>query len=621
MFIPWLTSVQYCIILKSATVLLINDEQRYHLTETDDVWCVFECMPSEWREDALEHLLGAAFPWDGGSLCRGHHPAAPAGHADPGPPGTPVMRSTISLNECKACVDEDTEACTGWFLIVSHLCAEPAPQSDTLAGQSEKPPWLLDQHRPAQLPDERSGGSAPGYSPSQTCSTRNLTAEGIKLLLVIYSNWPLSHIFRDPACEELSHWLCLHLLQWSEEIRSLHSGAVAGRHVCGGLLRYGHGRWVRSRSCVGKDGGALTPGVLQHLYPRWETRCFPFFFPFRWWLDGDPAACWRLCELRPQLEGVQGRFRRPALGVLAGQRTHTWAEHPGRLQPPHPPGGLEQQAQTRPLPELQVTVMHQLAKKKNNPKTCTTSMYLLYNSLLFFLLQCGRRGASIPPPCVGLQRDGAGLFQLVPRQAGLQHPWQWQHLRRDLPRRLVVQPVLLRQPQWSLLQGKCTQTALQFILLKSRAFKHFLIPQGGHYTPKGRGPLGPDGIVWYSWKDSDYYSLRKVSMMIRPRSFRTRLSPWAHGWRWQSSSGRKQMTVSVESQPTRWPGSWRELRELKCSRNCGLVFFFLLYILKKTLYTVEFFLGHFSFSLLEESSSSFSTSILYLLVWYFDTHC
>ncbi|CAB1435524.1 unnamed protein product [Pleuronectes platessa] len=49
--------------------------------------------------------------------------------------------------------------------------------------------------------------------------------------------------------------------------------------------------------------------------------------------------------------------------------------------------------------------------------------------------------------------------------------------------------------------------------------------RGGHYTPQGRGPLGPDGIVWHSWKDSDYYSLRKVSMMIRPRSFRTRLSP------------------------------------------------------------------------------------------------
>uniref|UniRef100_A0A3B5B333 Angiopoietin-related protein 7-like n=1 Tax=Stegastes partitus TaxID=144197 RepID=A0A3B5B333_9TELE len=49
--------------------------------------------------------------------------------------------------------------------------------------------------------------------------------------------------------------------------------------------------------------------------------------------------------------------------------------------------------------------------------------------------------------------------------------------------------------------------------------------RGGHYTPKTRGPLGPDGIVWYSWKDSDYYSLRKVSMMIRPHNFRSRLSP------------------------------------------------------------------------------------------------
>ncbi|XP_040016524.2 techylectin-5B [Gasterosteus aculeatus] len=49
--------------------------------------------------------------------------------------------------------------------------------------------------------------------------------------------------------------------------------------------------------------------------------------------------------------------------------------------------------------------------------------------------------------------------------------------------------------------------------------------RGGRYTPKGRGPLGPDGIVWYSWRDSDYYSLRKVSMMIRPRSFRSHLTP------------------------------------------------------------------------------------------------
>ncbi|XP_034017662.1 fibrinogen-like protein 1 isoform X2 [Thalassophryne amazonica] len=49
--------------------------------------------------------------------------------------------------------------------------------------------------------------------------------------------------------------------------------------------------------------------------------------------------------------------------------------------------------------------------------------------------------------------------------------------------------------------------------------------RGGHYTPKGHGVLGPDGIVWYSWRDTDYYSLRKVSMMIRPHSFRKHSSP------------------------------------------------------------------------------------------------
>uniref|UniRef100_A0A3Q4HMZ2 Si:ch211-203k16.3 n=1 Tax=Neolamprologus brichardi TaxID=32507 RepID=A0A3Q4HMZ2_NEOBR len=37
-----------------------------------------------------------------------------------------------------------------------------------------------------------------------------------------------------------------------------------------------------------------------------------------------------------------------------------------------------------------------------------------------------------------------------------------------------------------------------------------------HYTPKGRGPLGPDGIVWHSWKDSDYYSLRKKCSIKMP---------------------------------------------------------------------------------------------------------
>lgn len=49
--------------------------------------------------------------------------------------------------------------------------------------------------------------------------------------------------------------------------------------------------------------------------------------------------------------------------------------------------------------------------------------------------------------------------------------------------------------------------------------------QGGRYSAKSKNLLGPDGIVWYTWKDTDYYSLRKVSMMIRPRTFRPRLSP------------------------------------------------------------------------------------------------
>ncbi|XP_033367495.1 angiopoietin-4-like [Parus major] len=56
-------------------------------------------------------------------------------------------------------------------------------------------------------------------------------------------------------------------------------------------------------------------------------------------------------------------------------------------------------------------------------------------------------------------------------------------------------------------------------------FPPFSASQGGRYSIKNRRMLGPDGIVWYSWKDTDYYSLRKVVMMIRPRSFRPRLSP------------------------------------------------------------------------------------------------
>ncbi|XP_067844527.1 fibrinogen-like protein 1 [Heptranchias perlo] len=48
--------------------------------------------------------------------------------------------------------------------------------------------------------------------------------------------------------------------------------------------------------------------------------------------------------------------------------------------------------------------------------------------------------------------------------------------------------------------------------------------KGGRYE-KGQKPLGPDGVVWYSWRNSDYYSLKKVSMKIRPRNFRPHLSP------------------------------------------------------------------------------------------------
>ncbi|XP_034456196.1 fibrinogen C domain-containing protein 1-like [Hippoglossus hippoglossus] len=50
--------------------------------------------------------------------------------------------------------------------------------------------------------------------------------------------------------------------------------------------------------------------------------------------------------------------------------------------------------------------------------------------------------------------------------------------------------------------------------------------KGGRYTLKAQNLLGPDGIVWFSWKDSDFYSLKAVAMMIRPRNFRpSRLSP------------------------------------------------------------------------------------------------
>ncbi|XP_061598143.1 angiopoietin-related protein 7-like isoform X2 [Cololabis saira] len=49
--------------------------------------------------------------------------------------------------------------------------------------------------------------------------------------------------------------------------------------------------------------------------------------------------------------------------------------------------------------------------------------------------------------------------------------------------------------------------------------------KGGRYSLKAHNLLGPDGIVWFSWKDSDFYSLKAVTMMIRPRNFRPRPSP------------------------------------------------------------------------------------------------
>ncbi|XP_022075794.2 angiopoietin-related protein 7-like [Acanthochromis polyacanthus] len=49
--------------------------------------------------------------------------------------------------------------------------------------------------------------------------------------------------------------------------------------------------------------------------------------------------------------------------------------------------------------------------------------------------------------------------------------------------------------------------------------------KGGRYSLKAQNLLGPDGIVWFSWKDSDFYSLKAVTMMIRPRNFRPHLSP------------------------------------------------------------------------------------------------
>ncbi|XP_034401403.1 fibrinogen C domain-containing protein 1-like [Cyclopterus lumpus] len=43
--------------------------------------------------------------------------------------------------------------------------------------------------------------------------------------------------------------------------------------------------------------------------------------------------------------------------------------------------------------------------------------------------------------------------------------------------------------------------------------------EGGRYALKAQNLLGPDGIVWFSWKESDFYSLKAVTMMTRPRDF------------------------------------------------------------------------------------------------------
>lgn len=64
-----------------------------------------------------------------------------------------------------------------------------------------------------------------------------------------------------------------------------------------------------------------------------------------------------------------------------------------------------------------------------------------------------------------------------------------------------------------------------FLSHKNKFFFGIFSFQGGHYSLKAHNLLGPDGIVWFSWKDSDFYSLKAVTMMIRPRSFRPRLSP------------------------------------------------------------------------------------------------
>nr|XP_049612197.1 uncharacterized protein si:ch211-203k16.3 isoform X2 [Syngnathus scovelli] len=183
-------------------------------------------------------------------------------------------------------------------------------------------------------------------------------------------------------------------------------------------------------------------------------------------LDSHPEAGGRLRQLRPRLARIPGRFRRPALRVLAGQRPHPRAERPRGLQLANRSGGLEQQAQARPLSTLQCRwAIHQDPTQRFAKKNCTkdpserlgkdTHDYKQFGRVrVVRVAQRRRRGAPLPSARVGLRRQRARLFRLVPRQARLQHARQRRHLRRDLPRWMVVQPVLLRQPQWRLLQGR-----------------------------------------------------------------------------------------------------------------------------------------------------------------------
>uniref|UniRef100_G3P4N3 Fibrinogen C-terminal domain-containing protein n=1 Tax=Gasterosteus aculeatus aculeatus TaxID=481459 RepID=G3P4N3_GASAC len=54
---------------------------------------------------------------------------------------------------------------------------------------------------------------------------------------------------------------------------------------------------------------------------------------------------------------------------------------------------------------------------------------------------------------------------------------------------------------------------------------HANLNGGGRYSLTAQNLLGPDGIVWFSWKESDFYSLKAVTMMMRPSGFRPHSSP------------------------------------------------------------------------------------------------